>query len=63
VQFSVDGTAAGSPVTLSSGTATYATSALTAGTHSITAVYTPTTGSSFATSSAAALSQVVNKAT
>jgi hypothetical protein len=47
---------------VSGGNATYATSTLTAGTHSITAIYTPTTGSAFTTSSAIALSQVVNAA-
>jgi hypothetical protein len=61
VQFSVDGSTAGSAVALSGGTATYSTSALAVGTHSITAVYTPATGSGFATSIATALSQVVNK--
>jgi len=60
VQFSADGGAVGSPVTVSGGVATYATSTLTAATHSITAVYTPATGSSFTTSTATALSQVVN---
>ena len=62
VQFSVDGSAVGSAVTLSGGTATYSTSTLAAGTHSITAAYTPATGSGFTSSSATALSQVVNKA-
>ena len=62
VQFSVDGSAVGSAVTLSGGNATYSSSTLAAGTHSITAVYTPATGSGFTSSSAAALSQVVNKA-
>jgi DNA-binding beta-propeller fold protein YncE len=63
VQFSVDGSSAGSAVTLSGGTAAYATSTFAAGTHSITAVYTPGTGSAFITSSASALSQTVSKAT
>src|SRR6202040_3837257 len=45
VQFSVDGTAAGSPVTLSNGTAAFTISALAVGLHSVTAVYTPDTGS------------------
>jgi hypothetical protein len=62
VQFSVDGSTVGSPVTVNSGSATYATTALPVATHSITAVYTPTTGSVFTTSSATALSQVVNAA-
>src|ERR1039458_6986829 len=56
VQFSEDGSAAGSPVTLSGGQATYATSVLSAGTHSISAVYTPASGTAFTTSSATALS-------
>jgi len=63
VQFSVDGTAVGGPVTLNgSGAATLTSSTLTVGTHSITAVYTPDS-TSFTTSSATALSQVVSKAT
>ena len=63
VQFSVDGTAVGGPVTLnSSGVATFTSSTLAVGTHSITAVYTPDS-TSFTASSATALSQVVNKAT
>jgi trimeric autotransporter adhesin len=63
VQFSVDGTAVGGPVTLNgSGAATLTSGALTVGTHSITAVYTPDS-TSFTGSSATALSQVVSKAT
>jgi hypothetical protein len=46
-------------VTLSAGSAACATSSLTAGTHSLTAVYTPST-SSFAASTSSALTQVVN---
>jgi sugar lactone lactonase YvrE len=61
VQFSIDGSAAGSAAAVSGGIATYTTTALSVGTHSVTAVYSPTTGSYFTTSSAAALSQVVNK--
>lgn len=61
VQFSEDGSAAGSPVTLSGGQATYATSVLSAGTHSISAVFTPASGTAFTTSSATALSQVVSQ--
>ena len=45
VQFSVDGTAAGSPVTLNNGTAAFTISTLAVGLHSVTAVYTPDTGS------------------
>jgi len=62
VQFSIDGNAAGSPVALNGGVATYNTGTLTTGGHSIGAVYTPTVGSAFTASSATALSQVVNKA-
>jgi len=63
VQFSVDGTAVGGAVTLNgSGVATFTSSTLTAGTHSITAVYT-SNSTDFTGSSATALSQVVNKAT
>ena len=63
VQFSIDGNAVGSAVTLNSGTATFVTSTLAAGAHSITVTYSPATGSAFITGSAMALSQVVNKAT
>ena len=45
VQFSVDGLAAGAPVTLSGGTATFTISTLAVGVHTITAVYTPDAGS------------------
>ena len=63
VQFSVDGVAAGGPVTLNgSGVATLTSTTLAVGTHSITAVYTPDS-TSFTASSATALSQVVSKAT
>ena len=60
IQFK-DGTSSlGSPITLdSSGKATYTTSALSAASHSITAVYSGT--SSYSTSTSAALNQVVNK--
>jgi Bacterial Ig-like domain (group 3)/MBG domain (YGX type) len=44
VQFSVDGTSVGGPVTLSGGTATFAISTLAVGLHTVTAVYTPDTG-------------------
>ena len=62
VQFSVDGIPAGAPVSLSSGAAAYTTSVLTAGTHSITAVYSPASGSAFTGSSSAPLSQAVKQA-
>ena len=39
VQFQIDGSNAGSPVTLSGNTATYTTSALSAGSHTIVAIY------------------------
>jgi hypothetical protein len=61
-QFSIDGSNVGSPVTLSSGTATYATSTLTAAAHSVTAAYT-TNSSSYNSSSSSTLTQTVNKAT
>jgi hypothetical protein len=44
VQFSVDGTNVGGPVTLNSGTATYSISTLVVGLHSVAAVYTPDSG-------------------
>jgi subtilisin-like proprotein convertase family protein len=60
VQFADGATALGGPVPVASdGTATLTTSALTAGTHAMTATYAGATG--FATSSGA-LSQVVNQA-
>jgi uncharacterized repeat protein (TIGR03803 family) len=62
VQLSVDGVPEGLPVTLSGGDASFATSALTAGTHSIAASYTPASGSGFAPSNATPLSQVVGQA-
>jgi len=48
-------------VSLSSGVASYTTATLTAGTKSITAVYSG--DSNFATSTSSALSQIINKAT
>jgi hypothetical protein len=59
VQFSIDGTNVNSPVTLNNGTATYATSTLAVGTHTIAAAYTPDT-TNF-TASSGSISQVVNK--
>src|SRR5208283_4291582 len=56
-----DGTTTLATVTLSGGVAKFTTSSLAVGTHSITAVYEGST--SFATSTSAALKQVVNKAT
>ncbi|GAA1949249.1 Ig-like domain-containing protein [Catenulispora subtropica] len=46
VQFSDNGTAIGSPVTLVNGSAPFTTNALTVGTHAITARYTPDAASS-----------------
>ncbi|HXP08168.1 MAG TPA: Ig-like domain repeat protein [Acidobacteriaceae bacterium] len=60
VQFSVDGTAVGGPVTLVNGAATFTSSTLTIGTHSVKAVYTPDTGNF--TTSIGSVSQVVNPA-
>ncbi len=59
VQFYDGATALGSPVTISNSTATYTTSALTAGSHSITAVYSG--DASYAGSTSSALSQTVNR--
>ena len=58
VQFSVDGTAVGGPVTLSNGSAAYANNSLSVGSHTITAVYTPDTGSF--TASNGSTTQTVN---
>ena len=60
VQFSVDGAPAGTPVALNGGSAAYAISTLTAATHSISAAYSPGTGSGFTASSSLTLNQVVN---
>jgi hypothetical protein len=57
VQFSVDGTTYGSPVTLSNGTASIS-DALASGSHTIVAVYAGST--TFATSTSSTLSQTVN---
>jgi hypothetical protein len=59
VQFSVDGTNVGGPVTLNNGIATYATSTLAVGAHTVAAVYTPDTTS--VTASNGSISQTVNK--
>ena len=61
VQFSVDSTNVGGAITLSGGTATYTTSTLTTGTHSVIAAYT--TNSSCNSSTSSTLTQTVNKAT
>jgi hypothetical protein len=62
VQFNLNGSNVGSPVTLSGGTATYTTSSLPVVTNTFQAVYTPAAGSSFVTSSAQPLAQLVNAA-
>ena len=59
VQFAVDGTSVGSPVTLSGGTASMTISALSVGSHSIMATYS---GSANFLGSAASVPQTVNKA-
>ncbi len=59
VTFKDGTTALGSAVTLSGGTATFSTSKLAVGTHSITAVYGGDTN--FTTSTSAALTQTVNQ--
>lgn len=61
VQFKDGSTNLGAAVALSSGQATYSTSVLTPGSHSITAVYSGDAGNQASTSSA--LSQQVNQAT
>jgi hypothetical protein len=60
VQFLDNGNPVGSPMTLSGGTATYSTAALTVGTHSITASYGGDTN--FVSSTSSALSQEVDRA-
>jgi hypothetical protein len=61
VQFLDNGNPVGTPMTLSGGVATYLTTALTAGTHSITASYGGDTN--FVGSTSSPLSQQVNQAT
>ncbi len=61
VQFFNGASAIGSPVTVSSGTASTSTSSLTAGSHSLTAKFTPSSGA-FVTSTSAALAYQVNPA-
>ncbi len=61
MQFKDNGVPLGGQVALSGGVATYTTTAFTAGTHPITAVYTPTTGK-WNGSTSAVLSQVVDAA-
>ncbi len=59
VQFTIDGTNVGTPVTLVGGVATYSTSTLVAGSHTVAATYG---GSSTYAGSTGSLTQVVNKA-
>ena len=60
VQFQIDGNNVGSPVTLSGGTATYSTSMLGVGSHSVVAIYSG--DSNFVGSTASPLNQFVGKA-
>jgi FtsP/CotA-like multicopper oxidase with cupredoxin domain len=61
VQFNIDGSDAGAPVILSTtGVATFATTAMSAGSHLVVATYS---GSSTYATSSGSLTQVVNKAT
>ena len=60
VQFMDGSTPLGSPVTVSAGTASLTTSALTQATHSITAVFTPTDPTAFSSSTSSALSYEVD---
>jgi hypothetical protein len=62
VQFSIDGTATGSPVAVNgSGVAQYATSSLAVGTHTVSAAFTPTDTTTFAGSTGSLSGgQVVN---
>lgn len=60
VQFKDGTTNLGSPVAVVSGHAPLSTTALTVGTHSITAVFTPTDSTAFSGSTSTAISYVVN---
>ncbi len=60
VQFLDGNTSLGSPVTLNAGTATYQTSSLTAGQHSITAAYT-SNAPGFTSSNSTPITQTINK--
>ena len=59
VQFEVGTTAIGSPVTVTAGAASTSTSTLPVGTDSLTAVFTPTAGSNYASSTSTAVSYVI----
>lgn len=62
VQFKDGGTNVGSPVAVSSGTATLSTTSLAAGSHSLTAQFIPTDSSVYAPSTSAALTYLVGVA-
>jgi uncharacterized repeat protein (TIGR03803 family) len=63
VQFQVDGTVLGSPVALSGGSAAFTVSNLTAGTHSITAIYTSDSSTFSNSQTSSPASQAVAPAT
>ena len=63
VTFKLGGVAIGSPVAVSSGTATMATSALAVGVDSLTAAFTPTTIADYGSSASGASSVTVTKPT
>jgi sugar lactone lactonase YvrE len=62
VQFMIDGTSAGSTITLTNGTAAYTTGTLAVGSHTVAATYTPATSGGF-TGGIGSTSQAVVKAT
>ena len=59
VQFKDGASNVGSPVTVAAGTASTTTSTLTVGTHSLTALFTPTNPTAFAASTSAAKTYVI----
>ena len=61
VQFTVDGSNVGSPVTVASGHAAYSTSTLSIATHSFGASFTPTDSTKFTAATATAISYVIQK--
>ena len=63
VQFESGGSPVGSPQPVTNGTATLTTTALPAGSDSLTAVYAPTTGAAFAGSTSNPVSYVINAPT
>jgi sugar lactone lactonase YvrE len=62
MQFMIDGTLVGSPVTLTNGTAAYTTTTLAVGSHSVVATYTPATSDGLVGSNGST-SQTVTRAT